>query len=249
MLVGILTSDQKRHTALASYITYMGYEVLLVQEASKEEDHPEELAKYFTEVKEVEESLFSEDKWNLGTYASFLLEKGFINKIPPEVDELLKCDAIVVFGSSLIKGDLFQKLSTKKVINLHMGISPEYLGSACNFWAMYDDNLQYVGGTIQTLSKKVDSGEILKYSYPKKITENFHPVFFAMDAVRSTIIDTVDVLSDLDSYLNRSVPQDPNSLIRHSKISDFNVEVINSFNQKTFNLDNLKLRTYLEENN
>ena len=245
MLVGILTSDQTRHKALASYIRHKGYDVFLVQEISKVHNYEEEIAKYFIEVKKAEGSLFSGDKWNIDIENTISLDKGYINEVPPEMNQLLECDVIVVFGSSLIKGELFQKLSTKKVINLHMGISPEYLGSACNFWAMYDDNLQYVGGTIQTLSEKVDSGEILKYSYPEDTIKGFNPIFFAMDAVKSTIIDTVDVLRNLDSYLNKSITPNPNRLIRNSKISDFNVEAINNFYMQKFNMKNLKFRTYL----
>ena len=246
MLVGILTSNQKRHKALASYVNHMGHDVFLIQEISKKQDHEEGIIKYFMEVNKVENSLFSGNKWSIDIENSVSVEKGFINQVPKEIDLLLECDAIVIFGSSLIKGELFQKLSSKKVINLHMGISPEYLGSACNFWAMFDDNLQYVGGTIQTLSEKVDSGKILKYSYPEEITNNFNPLFFAMEAVRSTIIDAVGILENLDSYLNKSIVQDSNRLIRHSKVADFNAEAVKEFYIKTFNLDNLKLRNYLD---
>lgn len=245
MLVGILTSDQTRHKALASYLRHKGYDVFLVQETSKVHDYEEEIAKYFIDVKKVEDSLFSGDKWNMDIENTISLDKGYINEAPSEMNQLLECDVIIVFGSSLIKGELFQKLKTKKVINLHMGISPEYLGSACNFWAMYDDNLQYVGGTIQTLSKKVDSGEIIKYSYPKDVTGGFNPICFGMDAVKSTIKDAADILSNLDFHLNKSITQDPNRLIRHSKISDFNVEAVNNFYMKKFNMENLKFRTYL----
>ena len=246
MLVGILTSNQKRHKALASYVNHMGHDVFLIQEISKKQDHEEGIIKYFMEVNKVENSLFSGNKWSIDIENSVSVEKGFINQVPKEIDLLLVCDAIVIFGSSLIKGELFQKLSSKKVINLHMGISPEYRGSACNFWAMFDDNLQYVGGTIQTLSEKIDRGKIIKYSYPEKITNNFNPLFFAMEAVRSTIIDAVSVLENLDSYLNKSIDQDSNRLIRHSKVGDFNAKAVKEFYTKTFNLDNFKLRNYLD---
>ena len=246
MLVGILTSNQKRHKALASYVNHMGHDVFLIQEISKKQDYEEGIIKYFMEVNKVENRIFSGNKWSIDIENSVSVEKGFINQVPKEIDLLLECDAIVIFGSSLIKGELFQKLSSKKVINLHMGISPEYRGSACNFWAMFDDNLQYVGGTIQTLSEKIDRGKIIKYSYPEKITNNFNPLFFAMEAVRSTIIDAVSVLENLDSYLNKSIDQDSNRLIRHSKVADFNAKAVKEFYTKTFNLDNFKLRNYLD---
>ena len=245
MLVGIITSDQKRHKALASYVKQMGHDVFLIQEISKKQEHEEEIIKYFMEVNKVEDSLFTGNKWNIDIENKTSLEKGIINQVPKEIDLLLECDSIVIFGSSLIKGELFQKLSSKKVINLHMGISPEYRGSACNFWAMFDDNLQYVGGTIQTLSEKIDSGRIIKYSYPEEITSDFNPISFAMGAVKSTIIDAVNVLENLDSYLNKSIVQDSNRLIRHSKVVDFDAKAVKEFYTKTFNLDNFKLRNYL----
>ena len=48
---------------------------------------------------------------------------------------------------------------------------------------MYDNNLQYVGGTIQTLSEKLDEGKILKYCYPEIDYTNFDPLMFSMNAL------------------------------------------------------------------
>ena len=52
MLVGILTSNQKRHKALASYVNHMGHDVFLIQEISKKQDHEEGIIKYFMEMME-----------------------------------------------------------------------------------------------------------------------------------------------------------------------------------------------------
>jgi len=67
-----------------------------------------------------------------------------------------------------------------------------------------------------------------------------------MGAVKSTIIDAVSVLENLDYYLNKSIDQDSNRLIRHSKVADFNAKAVKEFYTKTFNLDNFKLRNYLD---
>ena len=46
-------------------------------------------------------------------------------------------------------------LLRKKALNIHMGISPYYRGTDCNFWAIYDGFPNYVGGTVMKLSKKL----------------------------------------------------------------------------------------------
>ena len=60
----------------------------------------------------------------------------------------------------------------KDAINIHMGISPYYRGSSCNFWAIYDGNPSYVGATIHLLSKGLDSGDILFHCLPKPLNND-----------------------------------------------------------------------------
>ena len=64
-----------------------------------------------------------------------------VNEVPyinhPDVVQLaskLKPDLIAVFGTSLIKGELLQK-GRLGIVNLHGGLSPEYRGADCTFWA------------------------------------------------------------------------------------------------------------------
>ena len=87
-----------------------------------------------------------------------------------KLKEFLKSDLYIVFGSSYIKNDLAKFLVRKKAINIHMGISPFYRGTDCNFWALFDNNPHLVGATIHRLSLGLDSGPILYHalSTPKK---------------------------------------------------------------------------------
>ena len=81
----------------------------------------------------------------------------------------------------------YDLLSKKNTINLHIGISPQYTGSACNFWAMFDDNLHLVGGTIQELSKNLDEGRILKYCYPNISKKISIPFCFQWDQLKKPL--------------------------------------------------------------
>ena len=75
-----------------------------------------------------------------------------------QMSEALKSDIYIVFGASYIKGWLIEFLEKNNAFNIHMGLSPYYRGSSCNFWALYDNNPNYVGATIHMLSKGLDSG-------------------------------------------------------------------------------------------
>ena len=101
---------------------------------------------------------------------------------------------------------------------------------------MFDNNLHLVGGTIQTLSKNLDEGRILKYCFPPLNYNNFNPFMFSMNAVKETFIQTVDVINNYKFYLENSQPNDNSKLIGHSKISDFNENVIRKFYEIDFNL-------------
>ena len=171
---------------------------------------------YFRSVQKAEETLFDSMKWQQHIEDKITLKKGELNSIPNSINPLFSCDFVIVYGSSFIKGELYDLLSKKNTINLHIGISPQYTGSACNFWAMFDDNLHLVGGTIQELSKNLDEGRILKYCYPNISKKNFK------------------------SYFEESKLNDSSKLIRHSRIKDFNREVISEFNKKEFILENIE---------
>lgn len=50
---------------------------------------------------------------------------------------------------------------TRKIVNLHLGLSPFYRGSATLFWPFVNRELEYLGTTIHLATAKVDAGEIL----------------------------------------------------------------------------------------
>lgn len=74
-------------------------------------------------------------------------------------------DYLVVFGSSILKDGIIN-LFPKRIINMHLGLSPYYRGSGTNFWPLYDEKLEYIGVTIHYLDKGIDSGEIIEQGRP-----------------------------------------------------------------------------------
>jgi formyltetrahydrofolate hydrolase len=132
----------------------------------------------------------------------------------------LRSDIHVVFGASYIRGDLCAALVARRAINLHMGVSPEYRGSGCNFWAEYDRKPEYVGATVHTLTAGLDSGPIIRRAIAPP---NQDPFARGMLAVQAGIDAACGVVRSRDFA---ATPQDSSRLIRCSRYNEFTDAVV-----------------------
>ncbi len=236
MKITIITSNNSRHNYLINLMSEISSELHVIMEcktiylgiAPSTYSITKSTEKYFQKVNEAQNKIFGR---------TYLSNKSKINLLPLAVGDLskynfkdlnsfLKSDVYIIFGSSYLKGDLAEFLISKKAINIHMGISPYYRGSDCNFWALYDKNTNYVGSTIQLLSKGLDSGNILYHALSK-----FHkdPFYYSMNTVKSAIHSLRDRI--IDNSIFDIVPQKQNRLeeIRYTKKKEFTDRVINEF--------------------
>ena len=76
--------------------------------------------------------------------------------------DLPKADVVVVFGAPWIRPPLLDWCLSRRALNLHAGVAPEYRGTACNFWAQYDQHPELVGYTIHYLDQGLDTGPIIE---------------------------------------------------------------------------------------
>jgi len=87
----------------------------------------------------------------------------------PEVVNLareLRPDLICVFGTSLIRGELLKE-GRLGIINLHGGISPEYRGADCTFWALHNGEPEKVGCTLHYIDAGIDTGRLIAHISPE----------------------------------------------------------------------------------
>jgi len=75
-------------------------------------------------------------------------------------------DVIAVFGTSLIRGALLEK-GRLGIINMHGGLSPEYRGADCTFWALYNGEPEKVGCSLHFIDAGIDSGNLLAHVCPE----------------------------------------------------------------------------------
>jgi hypothetical protein len=78
----------------------------------------------------------------------------------------LRPDLIAVFGSSLIRGELL-KQGRLGIANLHGGLSPEYRGADCTFWALYNGEPEKVGCTLHWIDAGIDTGGLIAHVSPE----------------------------------------------------------------------------------
>jgi phosphoribosylglycinamide formyltransferase 1 len=89
------------------------------------------------------------------------IKKGDINKdeIINEI-EALNPDLIVTYGCSIIKPKLIDKFQNR-IINVHLGLSPYYMGSGTNFHCLVNNEFYFEGYTFMYMDYGIDTGVII----------------------------------------------------------------------------------------
>ena len=240
MKITVFTSNQPRHISLINSLAKISDTVYAVQECNTVFpgevkdffDNSDVMNTYFKRVREAETEVFGTVSFLSRNVDHLALKSGDLNRISQEVlKPALDSDAYIVFGSSYIKGWLIDYLMEHRAINIHMGVSPYYRGSSCNFWAAYDGHPELVGATIHLLGKGLDSGDMLYHALPK--AEAIDPFVLGMRAVKAAHDSLVERIASREIYGYEPIVQDKSKEYRYTRNADFTDEVANDY------LDNL----------
>jgi len=91
----------------------------------------------------------------------------------------LQPDAIILFGTGILKESWLEEYPNK-IINIHLGFSPYYRGSATLFWPFYNNDLEHLGVTIHLAVRKVDAGNILDVVQPDSLEGDYYSITNAL---------------------------------------------------------------------
>ncbi len=247
MKITVFTSNKMRHNYLINTLQEIA-NLYVIQESTtlfkgfSRGKYPinKYIKFYFDKVKKSENKFFSQHRF-IKSYKNnkiLNLSYGDLNKINiNDYSDFLNSDLYIVFGSSFIKGELLNFLTKKQAINIHMGISPYYTGTDCNFWAIYDDNINLVGATIHYLTKNLDIGPIL-YHAGSEITPN--PYDYSMSTVKSAIFSLKEKIISKEIFNKKTYNYEFNfnhKNIRNSKKINFTPHIA-----KKFISQNIKLK-------
>ncbi len=252
MKITLFSSNQPRHLNLAKELGKIATEVFFVSEVNtvfpgKIDDFfkkTEVMQRYFANVINSEKKVFGDIGFLPSNIRTLSIKSGDLNYLDRgQLEEALYSDVYIVFGSSYIKGWLVDFLVQKSAINIHMGISPFYRGSSCNFWALYDNKPSYVGATIHMLSKGLDSGDMLFHCLPKFV-DGDSPFDFTMRAVIAAHYGLCQAIADGSIFSMERVAQDKTAELRYTRNSDFTDVVANEFLNRQYKINSGALKNY-----
>jgi methionyl-tRNA formyltransferase len=119
--------------------------------------------------------------------------------------ERLRPDVIAVFGTSLIRSALLGK-GRLGVYNLHGGISPQYRGADCTFWALYNEEPEQVGCTLHVIDAGIDTGKLIVHVRPE-VRESDDELTLFWRAVRDSAEAYAELLERLERGERLGQPQ------------------------------------------
>lgn len=248
MKITVFTSNQPRHINLINRLSSVADEVYAIQECNtifpgKIKDffnNSPIMQEYFKKMMLSEKNIFGNVRFLPCNVRQLAIKSGDLNNIDMNtLNEALKSDIYVVFGSSFIKGNLIEFLIEKRAFNIHMGVSPYFRGSSCNFWAAYTENIDLVGATVHMLSKKLDAGDMLYHVLPK--AEKIEAFDLGMKAVKIAHDSLADRIKNGNIFEYEPVKQDKSLEIKYTVNSDFTDEVAKDY------LENLPNSEYIFE--
>lgn len=211
MRIGILTSTEIRHRYFARAIRARfpfgvvgyarpGYVSANVEASDLTPEEARIVAEHFAERDRQEQRLFGHD-------AEFVSDSAIcgVRMIGPgelntsETVEFLKSrevDAVVVYGTDLVKPPLLG-ICPGRMINMHLGLSPYYRGTATNFYPLLNGEPEYVGATIHLIDAGIDTGPILRHARPMIVADD-QPHTIGCKAILAGIEAMIAVLERLE---------------------------------------------------
>ena len=179
----ILCGRSARHLHVANTLCRAGEALSIVQETGGEWNLKKTLKKLRPDnlFRKIWRWLRDRRRYSGNPEAKFFFPDGeprldhpeLVREVPhinhPEVVKLareFKPDLICVFGTSLIRGDLLKE-GRLGILNLHGGLSPEYRGADCTFWALYNGEPEKVGCTLHYIDAGIDTGRLIAHISPE----------------------------------------------------------------------------------
>ena len=166
----VLTSNKPRHAYFAETVA-REFDVKLVIREKKGAYYSGAIAEdpliaeHFDRLEKSEEEYFGKARWP--KVNTIDCDRSAVNELDNArlaVD--VRPDVIFLFGTTIL-GTEWLVPFPGRIINLHLGLSPFYRGSATLFWPVAKGELECVGATIHLAEKKVDAGPILARVKPK----------------------------------------------------------------------------------
>lgn len=170
------------------------------------------------------------------------IESGQINSAAVyEWTRSLRPDILVLYGTGIVRSPLLA-IYHDRTINMHLGLSPYYRGSATNFWPLVDGVPECIGVTIHLAVPEVDAGPILAQVRPQlNAGDRIHEI-----GTKALMAGTVLLAEAVPAYVKGRVQTraQARGIGRLCRRRDFNPEAVR---RAWKNLDEGMIPAYLTE--
>ncbi|MEE9293559.1 MAG: formyl transferase [Phycisphaerae bacterium] len=220
--IGILTSTDIRHryfvNAIAEHhkVVAVGYQNTGYRPADTAQDRidaetAQVVQRHFAERDRQERAYFghnAEPRADGDTCRVASLDPATLNT-DKTADSLAECDVdvLLVYGTGVIKPPLLSRFAGR-TINMHLGLSPYYRGTATNFYPLLNEEPQFVGATIHMIDPGIDTGPIIHHARPE-ITADDMPHTVGCKAILAGIEKLSQALDEFQVGNLVTVPQWP----------------------------------------
>lgn len=172
--IALLTSNHRRHRWVAAQLASVAQLACVLTEAKPPQNpgsspsESEEIRAYFAARDDSEARWFRDAPDRFADIAQHARELPWQGANGPGAFELLReigVERVFLFGSSIIRDPLLAHFGGR-IVNMHLGLSPYYRGSATNFWPLVHGLPECVGVTVHHATAVVDGGGILAQARP-----------------------------------------------------------------------------------
>ena len=215
----LIRANELRHKALSAVIKNSGHQVFEVIEERIQENKvamTSEVDAHFQSRRQVELDFFSDlvDRTNVKNSEEIqCLDINGDDAV--KYAKNLEVDLVITFGCSILKTPWLE-IFNKRIIGIHLGLSPYYRGSGTNFFPFVNNELGAVGYTLMSLNEGVDTGDIIHQSYADMIYgDSIHTVGTRLMRKMFSDIAKITHLENLEVEFDSAVKQ---PYVRDSKI-------------------------------
>lgn len=117
-----------------------------------------------------------------------------------------KYDFICLFGTRILDSSWLEAFDGR-IVNLHLGWSPQYRGTATLFWPFVERQLHYVGTTFHVAVARVDAGPILQQvPAALQVGDSYYDVVTRV--TKASLLAFPSILTSFGEGTLQPVPQD-----------------------------------------
>jgi len=145
---------------------------------------------------EVEAAVFGDERQRMEALPTLHIARDELNSVRvADYVRSVGAAACVVFGADILRDPVMSVLP-RLTINVHLGLSPWYRGTATLFWPFYNLEPHWAGATLHRVTGQVDAGPILMTCHPRlEAGDGIHDV-----AARTVVEARSGVVSCLEQY-------------------------------------------------